>query len=104
VYQRLAVLLNSPLQHGGQQMSSTNKPNQILPTKEAGRGTGVRSVLLHEDTAAKMLAVSPAWLQRKRWEGGGPAYVRHGRAIRYEVSAIEKWIETHRIDPEARSK
>ncbi len=54
------------------------------------------SPLLHEAQAAKLLAMSPAWLQRKRWEGGGPAYIRHGRAIRYEVSAIEHWIETHR--------
>ena len=55
--------------------------------------------LLHEAQAAKMLAVSPAWLQRKRWEGGGPAYIRHGRAIRYEHSEIEAWIASHRITP-----
>ena len=60
-----------------------------------------RSPLLHEVQAAKLLAVSPAWLQRKRWEGDGPAFIRHGRAIRYEVSAIEDWIERHRIDPRA---
>lgn len=53
--------------------------------------------LLYEAQAAKLLAVSPAWLQRKRWEGGGPAYVRHGRAIRYEQSAIDGWIDTHRV-------
>lgn len=55
--------------------------------------------LLHEAQAAKMLAVSPAWLQRKRWEGGGPAYIRHGRAVRYELPEIEAWIASHRITP-----
>lgn len=55
--------------------------------------------LLYEAQAAKLLAVSPAWLQRKRWEGEGPAYVRHGRAIRYEQSAIDAWIDAHRIAP-----
>lgn len=55
--------------------------------------------LLHEDDAAKLLAVSAAWLQRKRWEGAGPAFIRHGRAVRYEPSEIEKWIRSHRINP-----
>ena len=58
-----------------------------------------RSPLLHEVQAAKLLAVSPAWLQRKRWEGDGPAFIRHGRAIRYEEAAILAWIDAHRIDP-----
>ena len=53
--------------------------------------------LLRERDAARLLAVSPAWLTRKRWERGGPAYIRHGRAIRYEPAAIEAWIEAHRL-------
>ena len=57
--------------------------------------------LLHEAQAAKLLAVSSAWLQRKRWEGGGPAYIKHGRAVRYERAAIEAWIEARRITPTA---
>jgi predicted DNA-binding transcriptional regulator AlpA len=57
------------------------------------------SPLLHEAQAAKLLAVSPAWLQRKRWEGGGPRFIRHGRAIRYEETAIFAWIDSHRVTP-----
>ena len=34
--------------------------------------------LLHETQAAKLLGISPAWLQRKRWEGDGPVYIKHG--------------------------
>lgn len=55
--------------------------------------------LLHEVQAAKLLGISPAWLQRKRWEGDGPAYIKHGRAVRYEQSAIEEWIASHRVVP-----
>jgi predicted DNA-binding transcriptional regulator AlpA len=64
-----------------------------------------RRPLLHETQAAKLLGLSPAWLQRKRWEGGGPVYVKHGRAVRYEHAAIEEWIASHRVTPtgEARS-
>jgi predicted DNA-binding transcriptional regulator AlpA len=58
-----------------------------------------RKPLLHEAQAAKLLAVSPAWLQRKRWEGGGPTYVKHGRAVRYEQAAIDDWIANHRVRP-----
>jgi predicted DNA-binding transcriptional regulator AlpA len=58
-----------------------------------------RQPLLHEAQAAKMLGLSSAWLQRKRWEGAGPAYVKHGRAVRYELSAIEDWIASHRVTP-----
>ena len=58
-----------------------------------------RKVLLHETQAAELLSISPAWLQRKRWEGRGPVYIRHGRAIRYELGAIEDWIASHRVTP-----
>lgn len=55
--------------------------------------------LLHEAHAAKLLGVSVAWMQRKRWEGDGPAYVKYSRAVRYELAAIEAWIERHRVTP-----
>jgi hypothetical protein len=60
-----------------------------------------RRPLLHESEAAEILCVSPAWLQRKRWEGGGPIYVKHARAVRYEHEAIERWIADHRVSPGA---
>lgn len=69
------------------------------PTSSPRNGSLPSAPLLHETQAAKLLAVSPAWLQRKRWEGGGPAYVRHGRAVRYEPAAIEDWIASHRVAP-----
>lgn len=55
--------------------------------------------LLHDEQAAKLLGISPAWLQRKRWEGGGPVYIKYRGAVRYEPGAIEKWIADHRVTP-----
>ncbi len=55
------------------------------------------SPLLHERDAARILAMTPAWLQRQRWLGTGPRYVKHGRAVRYELAAIEEWISDHRL-------
>ncbi|WP_439478783.1 hypothetical protein [Brevundimonas sp.] len=43
-----------------------------------------------------MLAMTPAWLQRHRWLGTGPSYIKHGRAVRYELAALEDWIANHR--------
>lgn len=55
--------------------------------------------LLHEAQAAKLLGVSIAWMQRKRWEGDGPAYIKYSRAVRYEPAAIDAWIDRHRVAP-----
>lgn len=57
--------------------------------------------LLHTRDAAKILGVSPAWLERKRWEGQPPEYVRvggpNGRAIRYRKSDLLKYIENNTV-------
>ena len=57
--------------------------------------------LLREREAARILGVSEAWLQRQRWLGLGPTYVRHGRAIRFEPAALQEWIVEHRHVPKA---
>ncbi|CAM3344762.1 helix-turn-helix transcriptional regulator [Asticcacaulis taihuensis] len=59
-----------------------------------------RKPLLHEMQVAKIMGISPAWLQRKRWEGSGPPYVKYGRAVRYEPDALDAWIQAHRVSPE----
>jgi predicted DNA-binding transcriptional regulator AlpA len=53
--------------------------------------------LIHERDAARILGLSVAWLQRKRWEGGGPPYIKIGRAVRYDRDALLRWIDEHRI-------
>lgn len=51
--------------------------------------------LLKEDDAAKMLGMSVAWMQWKRWKGGGPAFVKFARAVRYKEADLLAWIEQH---------
>ncbi|MNH87237.1 Helix-turn-helix domain protein [compost metagenome] len=49
--------------------------------------------LLRDPQAADYLAVSIAWLQRQRWLGTGPVYVKVGsRAVRYRLSDLEAWV------------
>ena len=60
--------------------------------------------LLHTKDAAKLLGLSPAMLERMRWQDAGPPYIRPtgGRAVRYRFSDLIAWVETHRTDPEGR--
>ena len=51
--------------------------------------------LLTEQDAAPIVGMSVAWLQRKRWEGGGPPYVKYDRAVRYRMEDLMAWIEAH---------
>ena len=59
--------------------------------------------LLREPEAAKLLGVSVYWLQKQRWLGTGPAYIRvggrKGGAIRYRLSDLDRWIEENRQGP-----
>lgn len=57
--------------------------------------------LLHTKDAARVLGVSPAMLERLRWLGDGPPFIRPtgGRLIRYRFSDLLAWIERHRVTP-----
>lgn len=51
--------------------------------------------LLTEKEAARITGLSVYWFQRKRWEGGGPLYVKFDRAVRYRESDLQQWIDQH---------
>jgi excisionase family DNA binding protein len=53
--------------------------------------------LLTTGEAAKQLSLSPRTLETLRLRGGGPAYVKMGKAVRYEPQAVEAWINARRI-------
>ena len=61
--------------------------------------------LLHTRDAAIILGVSPAWLERKRWEGRPPIYVRvggpSGRAVRYRETDLRTYIESNVVESAA---
>ena len=57
--------------------------------------------LLHTKDAARILGVSAAWLERKRWQKQPPVYVRiggpSGRAVRYRESDLLEYIEKNAV-------
>ena len=53
--------------------------------------TIVMPELLTQKEAAALLKKPPRWLERKRWEGGGPEFCRIGRSPRYEKQALIRW-------------
>ena len=45
--------------------------------------------------AAKYLKLSTQSLEIKRCKGGGPAFVKWGRAVRYRKAALDDWLLSH---------
>ena len=42
---------------------------------------------------AKLIGKHPKWLERKRWEGGGPAFRYIGKSPIYEEQDVLDWME-----------
>ncbi|GAB5457607.1 MAG: hypothetical protein Hens3KO_06370 [Henriciella sp.] len=51
------------------------------------------SPLLSTKEAADLVCLSPRTLETLRVRGGGPEFVRLGRAIRYRPEALQAWID-----------
>ena len=52
--------------------------------------------LLTESEAAEFLRLKPKTLARWRWAGTGPRFLKVGGAVRYELTALEKFIDQSR--------
>jgi hypothetical protein len=52
--------------------------------------------LLDSIEAANFLGLKPKTLNQWRWRGFGPAFVRCGRACRYEVAELQRFIAANR--------
>jgi predicted DNA-binding transcriptional regulator AlpA len=50
--------------------------------------------LVRAPEAARWLGLSPATLAKLRCTGGGPQYVKLGRAVAYEISDLRAWRES----------
>ena len=53
--------------------------------------------LLGESETAQMLSVSTRTLQAWRLRGGGPAFVRCGRAVRYRRRDLTSWMDANAV-------
>lgn len=54
-------------------------------------------VLLDQLEAAEILKKSPAWMERSRWNGSGPPFIKLGRHVRYPLDALHAWIAGHEL-------
>jgi excisionase family DNA binding protein len=52
----------------------------------------MQTQLLDQREAAKLLRLSERTLERLRVQGGGPLYVKAGRAVRYRECDLDAWI------------
>jgi predicted DNA-binding transcriptional regulator AlpA len=46
--------------------------------------------------AAAFLSVSKSWLDKKRITGDGPAYIKAGRRVVYDLSDLDAWVASNR--------
>jgi excisionase family DNA binding protein len=53
--------------------------------------------LLDDVQAARFLSLGRRTLQNWRVIGGGPAFIRVGRSVRYRQSDLEQWIDARRF-------
>ena len=65
--------------------------------------------MLNTRAAASKLGCSPNFLEKLRVSGGGPVYVKIGKAVRYEAAALDEWVAGRRFrctaeEAEARSR
>jgi len=65
------------------------------PTREADAGEAATPQLLREREAANLLAISPRKLWELRERGEIP-HVRLGRAVRYDVADLQRWINARK--------
>ncbi|MHC0054143.1 helix-turn-helix domain-containing protein [Actibacterium sp. D379-3] len=49
--------------------------------------------LMNQDEAARILGVSPKWLERDRWAEKKLPYVKIGRGVRYRAADVNAFIE-----------
>lgn len=57
------------------------------------------SKLIDEHAVAELLCISVRTLQAWRLRRTGPPFIRVGRAIRYQISALLLWIGTNTCGP-----
>jgi predicted DNA-binding transcriptional regulator AlpA len=55
---------------------------------------------LTENETAHYIAMSRPWLRLQRMKGTGPAFIRVGRAIRYDIRDLDAWLSKHRVETE----
>jgi predicted DNA-binding transcriptional regulator AlpA len=55
--------------------------------------------IINEADTARYIGMSRVWLRQSRMRKTGPEYIRIGRAIRYVVPELDRFLEAHRVKP-----
>ena len=53
---------------------------------------------IREKPAAKYIGMSVPFLRLGRMRGDGPPYLKIGRAVRYDVRDLDRWLESRRVE------
>ncbi len=70
---------------------------QATPTTHATEHAQPARVIRERD-ASKYIALSCAFLRQGRMHGTGPAFIRIGRSILYQVTDLDDWLNAHRVE------
>jgi excisionase family DNA binding protein len=54
---------------------------------------------LTTESAARRLQITAKHLENLRVNGGGPAYCKVGRSVRYAVDDLDAWVREGRVEP-----
>lgn len=55
-------------------------------------------MMVDTDGAARHLCLAPNTLEKLRVTGGGPKFAKLGRAVRYRISDLDRWVEERMCD------
>lgn len=78
-------------------MQTKNKISNAAISQEQIALPQVPKFLIQAE-AATILRKPERWLERKRWEGGGPAFRHIGRTPVYELGHLLAWIEDQPLE------
>ena len=57
---------------------------------------------INEKNAARLLGIAVQTLRNWRHQRRGPAYVKMGRSVRYQLKDIQDYLDKRKIDPEGK--
>ena len=77
------------------------KPNSLIDDQAEGPNTP--TVILTTSEAARYLGLAMSTLNKWRCHGGGPVFVKLGRAVRYRHEDLDTYISTRSLSSTSQS-
>lgn len=67
--------------------------------QDAAEALGEGGDLVDQDGAAHYIGRPVRTLEQWRYRREGPPYIKAGRAVRYSIRDLDRWLAAHRVDP-----